>query len=270
MGRQSHSSFNSKHETVAPSAIKVGGESHLRNAKNEKVEFEVPRALETNEIPLVVQEFKNATINAKEAGFDGVEIHAANGYLIDAFFQSCTNKRTDKYGESFENRFRFCKEIIEALLQVYPAERIGIKLSPNGTYGDMGSTDNFEMFTYIAEQIQKFALVHLQVMDGFDFGFHGLGKPVKLFDIRARYHGIIVGNVGFTRDVAEGAIRSGAADAIAFGRPFLTNPDLVERYKNNWPLNLELPINLWYYLEPKEKGYTEFENYLPDKVASKF
>jgi len=125
----------------------------------------------------------------------------------------------------------------------------------------MGSADNYEMFLYIAEQIQKYNLVHIQIMDGLGFGFHGLCKQVRLYDIKTRYNGIIIGNVGYNRDTAEGVLRSGTADAVTFGRPFLVHPDLVERYKNNWPLNKDLPHDLWFYTEPKEKGYIEFEPY---------
>jgi N-ethylmaleimide reductase len=164
-----------------------------------------------------------------EAGFDGVEIHATNGYLIDQFLQSSSNKRTDKYGGGFENRYLFLKEVVEACLSVYPAGRIGVRLSMNGTFGGMGAADNYDMFMFTASKLSEYNLAYLHMCDGTDFGFHGLCKQIKLVDAKIAFKGPVMGNMGYTRDSADGAIRSGAADLVAFGRLFITNPDLVER-----------------------------------------
>lgn len=144
MGRQSHSSFNTKRETIAPSAIGIPSSEYFmtHDSNNNRVPYEVPRALETSEIPGVVAEYAHAAKNAKAAGFDGVEVHGANGYLIDTFLQSVSNHRTDAYGGSIENRYRFLKEVVEAVGKVYSYDRVGVRISPNGVFGAMGSDDN--------------------------------------------------------------------------------------------------------------------------------
>src|SRR6266403_635631 len=150
MGRASHSSFHGGKPAVAPSAIKINEpDIHTPSGKQP---HEVPRALETAEVPRVVADYRRAALRAKEAGFDGVELHAANGYLIDAFLQSKTNHRTDEYGGSALNRYRFLNEVIEAVTSVWPAHRVGVHLAPNGTFNDMGSSDYREQFTYVAGQ----------------------------------------------------------------------------------------------------------------------
>jgi N-ethylmaleimide reductase len=268
MGRQAHSSFNVDKEIVAPSAIAVPGEAHTRDANREAVPYETPRALTVEEISQVVQDFKRGAKLAKEAGFDGVEIHGANGYLIDTFLQSSSNVRTDNYGGSFENRYRILKEIVEAVGEVYDFDRIGIRFSPNGVYGGMGSIDNDFIFEYVAAQLSNYGLAYLHVMDGLNFGFHNLCRPVTCFDIKKNFNGPVIGNITYTKDTAEGAIRSGAADLIAFGRPYITNPDLVERFANNWPLNPDPQYSDWYGTTPDAKdcleGYTTYLPYNPE------
>ena len=164
MGRASHSSFHNGKPAVAPSAIKIN-EEYIHTPTG-KQPHEVPRALETSEIPRVVGDYRRAAERAKAAGFDGVEIHGANGYLIDAFLQSKTNHRTDPYGGSVENRYRFLKEVVEAVTTVWPANRVGVRLSPNGVFNDMGSPDYREQFTFVASQLDRFGLAYLHVMDG--------------------------------------------------------------------------------------------------------
>lgn len=267
LGRQAHSSFNEGQSTVAASAIGIGGDARTRDIEQRSVPYEVPRALETEEIPGIVQDYVRCAAFAKEAGFDGVEVHAANGYLIDSFLQSSTNKRTDGYGGPKEQRFRILAEVVEALFQVYPSNQIGVKLSPNGTFGGMGSADNFEAFTYYAAQLNKYNLAYLHVMDGVSLGYHNLSPRVRLSHIRALFQGPIIGNVGYTQETAEGAVRTGAVDLIAFGRPFLSNPDLVERFQNNWPLEPSPPYAAWYGRTPDAKdsleGYLTYRPYVP-------
>jgi len=255
MGRSSHSSFHHGKPAVAPSAIKIEGDGiHTPTGKQP---YEVPRALETAEIPRVVEDYRRAAERAKEAGFDGVEVHGANGYLIDEFLQSKTNHRTDQYGGSVENRYRFLKEVVSAVATVWPAHRVGVRLSPNGVFNDMGSPDFREQFTYVAGQLDSFGLAYLHVMDGLAFGFHKLGEPMTLAEFRKVFHGPLIGNCGYTQETAEKAIAEGHADLIAFGRPFISNPDLVERFKNGWPLAELAPMTDW-YSPIGEKGYTDF------------
>ena len=263
-GRASHPSFQVNNQLpVAPSAIKIeGGESHTPEGKQP---YETPRALTTEEIPQVVEQYRQAAANAKEAGFDGVEIHGANGYLIDEFLQSKTNHRSDEYGGSIENRYRFLKEVIEAVLTVWDASQVGVRLSPNGSFNDMGSPDYRETFTYVIQQLNHYDLAYLHVLDGLAFGFHELGEPMTLKELRTIYDGILMGNCGYDRHDAEKAIANGNADLIAFGRAYISNPDLVPRFANNWELNPDAEIDVWYSFD--ESGYTDFPTYQEAKVA---
>lgn len=262
MGRTTHSAFHGL-QPVSASDIKVEGEAAIGNGV--KAPYETPRALATDEIPGVVDEYVNAARIAKEAGFDGVEIHGANGYLLDQFLQTVSNKRTDIYGGSVENRFRIYREVIEAVSTVFPLERIGVRLSPNGAFNGQGSEDNFETFSFAIEELNKIGIGYLHVMDGLAFGFHGKSKQYRLFDVRKRFDGPIIGNCGYTQGTAEGAIRTGTVDMIAFGRPYLSNPDLVERFTNGWPLAEPAPFPTWYTypdIDPSI-GYTDFPPYSP-------
>ena len=218
-GRASHSSFHGGQPAVAPSAIK-SNEPDIHTPTGKKC-AEVPRALETAEIPRVVEDYRRAAERAKQAGFDGVEIHAANGYLIDEFLQSKTNHRTDKYGGSSENRYRFLREVIEAIASVWPAERVGVHLSPNGPFNDMGLPDFREQFMVLDRpgQLDRFGLAYLHIVDGLAFGFHNLGEPMTLDEFRQVFHGPLIGNCGYTRETAEMAIAEGNADLISFGGP---------------------------------------------------
>lgn len=253
-GRASHSSFHNGHTPVSASAVKLNGETIHSPAG--KQPYETPRALETHEVAAVVQDYRRAAERAKEAGFDGIEIHAANGYLIDQFLQSKTNHRTDVYGGSLENRFRFLKEIVESILTVWPANRVGVRLSPNGVFNDMGSPDFRETFTDAATRLNTFGLAYLHIVDGLAFGFHELGAPMQLAEFRSLFSGTLMGNCGYTAETAESAIASGNADLIAFGRPFLSNPDLVERFANGWTLNP--PAEMQFWSSPGAEGYTDF------------
>ena len=257
-GRASHSLFQPNNQLpVAPSAIKIeGSEAYTPDGKKS---CEIPRALETEEIPRVVAEYRQAAANAKEAGFDGVEIHSANGYLIDEFLQSKTNHRTDKYGGSIENRYRFLQEVVEAVLTVWDADSVGVRLSPNGSFNDMGSPDYRETFTYVVQQLNNYGLAYLHLLDGLAFGFHELGEPMTLPEFRKIYDGVLIGNCGYDRTQAEKAIASGDADLIAFGRAYISNPDLVARFANNWELNPDAEMDIWY--SSGAEGYTDFPTY---------
>lgn len=257
-GRASHTSFHPDDGLpVAPSAIAIEGDDiHTPNGKQP---HETPRALETEEIPQIVEAYRQAAARAKQAGFDGIEIHAANGYLIDEFLQSKTNQRSDRYGGSLENRYRFLQEIIESILTVWSSDRVGVRLSPNGIYNDMGSPDYPETFLYVAKQLNSYGLAYLHLLDGLAFGFHELGEPMTLAEFREVFDRALIGNCGYTQETAEIAIAEGNADLIAFGRPFISNPDLVKRFAEDLPLNPPAEQSVWYSFG--EEGYTNFPIY---------
>ena len=257
-GRASHSSFHENGQLpVAPSAIRLNQE--YIHTPIGKQPLETPRALKTEEIPGIVENYRLAAERAKFAGFDGVEIHGANGYLIDEFLQSKTNHRSDRYGGSLENRFQFLKEIVESILTVWPANRVGARISPNGNFNDMGSSDFRENFIYVAQQLNNYGLTYLHVMDGLAFGYHELGEPMALAEFREVFSNTLIGNCGYTQETAETAIKAGNGDLIAFGRPFISNPDLVERFANNWPLNPTADVKMWYSFD--KEGYIDFSTY---------
>ena len=254
-GRASHSDFHGGKLPVAPSSIAIHDQEPRKTNLGPRPN-DVPRALETSEISGVVADYSRAASLAREAGFDGVEIHGANGYLVDQFLQSKTNHRTDEYGGSIENRYRFLEEVTTAVAAVFGANRVGVRISPNGCFNDMGSPDYRETFLHVATQLDRFGLAYLHVVDGLAFGFHGLGEPMLLSEFRKVFHGPLMGNCGYTREDADARVRSGDADLIAFGRDFMSTPDLVERFRNNWPLNPPSDMSVWYSHGPE--GYVDF------------
>jgi N-ethylmaleimide reductase len=263
MGRQAHSSFHpATKRIVGPSPIPMTGKT--KNSDMEEVEPEVPHALTLEEIEELKKDYVKAAHLAKKAGFDGVEIHSANGYLMDEFLQSCSNQRTDKYGGSPENRVRLLAEVVEAIIAdgSYPANRIGFRLSPNGAFGGMGSEDNPETFTVCAQTMNKYGLAYLHLMDGTGFGYHGKAPVMTAVDFRKVFDGPILCNVGLTRDIAEGMIRSGACDVAVFGRLYISNPDLPERFANDWPVAEPAPYETWWKPTGAE-GYTDWAVYEP-------
>lgn len=261
IGRQSHSSFHpATNRIVSASPIPIVAQT---KATFGMADAEVPHELTKEEIQQVIADFVNAAELAKEAGFDGVCLHSANGYLIDCFFQSCSNQRTDEYGGNPENRCRFVKEIIEGIIAsgAFPANRIGFRISPNGTFGEMGSDDNDVTFLTIAKIMNQFGLAFLDVMDGLGFGYHNKCPALTCMDLKKVWDGPLICNVGLTRDAAEGMIRSGAADLCSFGRLYISNPDLVDRFANNWPVEPEAPYETWWQPGTNEKGYTDWPTY---------
>jgi len=253
-GRASHSDFHGGQPAVSASAIKINGDQiHTPLGKKD---YEVPRALETDELPGVIADYKAAAVRAKAAGFDGLEIHSANGYLLNQFLESKTNHREDAYGGSIENRTRLLLEVVAAICEVFPSKRVGVRLSPNGAFNDMGSPDYREQYTYAASELNKLGLAYLHVMDGLAFGFHELGEPMTLADFRKVFDAPLIGNCGYTLEAAEEAVASGAADMIAIGRPYLATPDLVERYEKDIPMNPDTEMSTWYTPAGAE-GYTD-------------
>jgi N-ethylmaleimide reductase len=258
-GRASHSDFHNGELPVSASAVKLNGDN-IRTPHGIKP-YETPRALSIDEINVTVNDYFKAAKNAKAAGFSGIEVHGANGYLINQFLDSTTNLRDDQYGGSLENRFRFFKDVLGAVLEVWPPESVGARISPNGVFNDMGCDDFRELFLYVAAEINKFNLGYLHIMDGLAFGFHEKGMPMTLAEFRPVFKGTIIGNCGYTKEAAEERIAEGNADMIAFGRPYITNPDLPERLKNGWPLNPAEDMSLWY--TPGPEGYTDYSPFNP-------
>jgi len=254
-GRASHSSFHGGEPAVSASAITLNAE--YIHTPTGKQPYETPRALETNELAGIVADYRKAAKAAKQVGFDGVEIHSANGYLLDQFLQSKTNQRTDEYGGSIEQRYRLLDEVVSAVCEEWPSNRVAVRLSPNGNFNDMGSPDYREQFTYVSQQLDKFGLAFLHVVDGLAFGFHELGDPMTLQDFRKTFSGPLMGNCGYTQEAAEKAIVEGHADMIAFGRPFISNPDLINRFAANLELSPEADVSTWYSPAGSE-GYTDF------------
>jgi N-ethylmaleimide reductase len=158
-----------------------------------------------------------------------------------------------------ENRYRILKEVTEAVLSVWPSTRVGVRISPNGQFNDMGAPDFRETFTFVATQLNSFGLAYLHVIDGLAFGFHEQGEPMKLSEFRPLFSGALIGNCGYTKESADAAISAGHADLVAFGRPFLSNPDLVERFANDWELNPPAEMSDW--SAPTAAGYTDFPFY---------
>jgi len=253
-GRASHSAFHGGRPAVAPSAIKINGDTI--HTPDGKLPYETPRALETAEVADVVADYRRAAERALAAGFDGIEIHSANGYLLDQFLQSRTNHRDDAYGGSLENRFRLLREVVAAVTSVFPAGRVGVRLSPNGNFNDMGSPDFRETFLYAAKELDAFGLAYLHVVDGLAFGFHELGASMTLAEFREVFHGPLIGSCGYTLETGEATLASGDADLVAYGRPYITNPDLVERFANGWELAPEASQKVW--SAPGPEGYTDF------------
>lgn len=265
-GRASHSDFHDGDLPVSASEIALPGDDGIHTPDGQKKPHEVPRALAGDEIPGVVEDYRRAAERAVEAGFDGVEIHSANGYLLDQFLQSTSNHRTDEYGGSVENRYRFLREVVEAVISVLPASQVAVRLAPNGAFGGMGSPDYREQFSYVAQQLDQYGLAYLHVMDGTGFGFHELGEPMTLAEFRRCFHGPLMGNVGYTAESAEAAIAAGDADMIAFGRPFISNPDLVDRFANDWPLAEPADMATWYSFD--EQGFADYPAYQPARVSA--
>lgn len=263
MGRVASSCF---HGLQPISASEIPAVGQVTDYDLTKHPYEVPHAATIEEIKEIVNEYRVAAANALEAGFDGVEIHAANGYLLDQFLQSISNTRQDTYGGSIQNRFQLLREVVEACLESFPSHRVAVRLSPNGAFNSMGSADNFEAFSYYISELEKFKLGYLHVMDGLGFGFHNKCPQMRLADVRKIYQGVIMGNCGYDKLTAEGALNTGAVDIIAFGRPFISNPDLVERFANDWQLAPAAPFSV-YYSFPNfpdgdgTVGYSDFPTY---------
>ena len=249
-GRACHPLLNGGAQPVAPSALPIlGDEVHTPEGKKPYV---TPRELRDDEISGIVAGFKHAAENAKAAGFDGVEVHGANGYLLDEFLRDGSNKRSGPYGGSIENRARLMFEVIDAVIGVWGADRVGLRISPLNSYNTMLDSDPVAITTYVAEQCSARGLAYLHVMrsDFFQAQHGDVMTPA-----RAAFKGVLVGNMGYTADEAGRDISAGQLDAVAFGTSFLANPDLPARIAAKAALN---PPDAAKFYSPGAEGYTDY------------
>lgn len=254
VGRISHPDLQIDHQLpVAPSAIRPLGKAYTESGFKE---FVTPRALETHEISGIIDQYSHAGLCAKQAGFDGIEIHAANGYLLDQFLRDKTNKRTDQYGGSLVNRARLMLEVVEALTHVWPADRIGIRLSPVSPVNDIEDNHPMTTFTYVVEQLNRFHLAYIHCIEGVTIGPRTIPADFSFADLRKAFHGVYMANNGYDLELALQARRENLADLICFGRPFIANPDLVKRFMTNATLAAEAPKETWY--GNGAHGYTDW------------
>jgi len=249
-GRACHPLLNRGAQPVAPSAIAITGEE-VRTPEGKKP-YVIPRELRDDELPSIVAGFKQAAENAKAAGFDGIEIHGANGYLLDEFLRDGTNKRTGPYGGSFENRARLMLEVIEAVSSVWDSERVGLRISPLNGFNSMIDSDPIGLATWLATRLNEFHLAYLHVMRG-DLYRQQSGDIMT--PIRQLYQGVLIGNMSYTAEEADKDIAAGKIDAVAFGVSFLANPDLPARIKADAPLNQPNPAT-FYTFGPE--GYIDY------------
>jgi 2,4-dienoyl-CoA reductase-like NADH-dependent reductase (Old Yellow Enzyme family) len=245
VGRISDPLFLNGQLPVAPSAIAPAG--HVSLVRPIKP-YVTPRALGLEEIPGIIEAYRKGAENAKRAGFDGVEIHGANGYLLDQFLQDKTNHRTDAYGGPVENRARLMLEVTDAVISVWGNERVGMHLAPRGDSHDMGDSNPLATFSYVAHELGKRRIAFICARES--LGPNRIGPKLK-----AAFGGSYIANEQFTRDTANQVLAAGEADAVAFGVPFLANPDLPERFRLNAPLNQ--PDTSTFYA-PGAKGYTDY------------
>ena len=249
VGRISHPSLLNGALPVAPSAIKPAGQAYTYEGL---VDFVEPRALDASELPAIVQEYVHATKCALAAGFDGVEIHAANGYLLDQFLLDGSNKRSGAYGGSIENRARLLLEVLAAVSEVWDSKQVGLRLSPLNSYNSMIDSDPIALTTWLAKRLNDFNLAYLHVMRG---DFFQAQQGDVLTPAREHYRGVLVGNMGYSADEAAESIVAGKLDAVAFGAPFLANPDLPARFKVGASLNAADSATFY---TADAKGYTDY------------
>lgn len=253
VGRISHPSLQPNGETpVAPSAIRPDGMAATFQGEQP---FVTPRALELGEIPGIIEQYRIAAENARQAGFDGVELHNANGYLLDQFVRNGTNKRSDQYGGSLENRTRLSLEVLDAILTVWSSDRVGIRISPSGTFNDMSDSDPRKTFGYFVEQLNRYNLAYLHIVEPNEADIRHGGTPVPSREFRPLFNNALLACGDYERSTAMNAIANGHADMIAFGKKFIANPDLPRRFLLNATLN-EQDVASFY--GGTDKGYTDY------------
>ena len=269
VGRVSHSSVQPGGALpVAPSAVAISSEFKAMTADGKVAAYETPRALETDEIPGIVAAFRQAAQNAMAAGFDGIEIHGANGYLLEQFLQSRSNRRTDRYGGSIENRARLLLEVTQAAIEVWGTNRVGVRLSPYGIANDSGEADPMPLYTHVVNALGPLGLAYLHFIEPRSSGagraeVNWQNVPSAMVLFRPIWQGVLIAAGGFSGEAAEAAIRQGHADAVAFGRIFISNPDLTRRLRHGYPLT---PYNRATFYGGEDAGYTDYPVY--DELAT--
>jgi N-ethylmaleimide reductase len=249
-GRACHPLLNQGAQPVGPSPIAITGDEV--NTPMGKKPYVVPRQLRDDELPGIVAGFRSAAENAKAAGFDGIEVHGANGYLLDEFLRDGANKRSGPYGGCIENRARLLCEVLEAVCKVWGSDRVGLRISPLNSYNSMIDSDPIGLSTWLAGRLNDFRPAYLHVMRG---DFFGQQHGDIMTPVRARYDGVLIGNMGYTAEEAGKAIAEGKVDAVAFGSSFLANPDLPARIKSGAALNQPDPAKFY---TPGPEGYTDY------------
>jgi N-ethylmaleimide reductase len=268
VGRVSHSSFQPGGALpVAPSSIAISAEYKAMTADGQGAAYETPRALETSEVAGVVEAFRQGARNAKAAGFDGVEVHGANGYLIEQFLQSRSNQRTDQYGGSIENRVRFLMEVTRAVIDVWGSNRVGVRLSPYGVANGSGEADPMPLYTHAIQSLNPLGLAYLHFIEPRSSGagraeVNHQNVPSAMVLFRPVWKGVLISAGGFTGETADAAIAAGHADAIGFGRIFISNPDLPRRLQHGYELT---PYSRATFYGGEETGYTDYPIY--DEMA---
>ncbi len=253
VGRISHPSLQPDGVLpVAPSTIAPEGDASTYEGPKPYV---TPRALETDELPGIVEQYRQGAENALAAGFDGVEVHGANGYLLDQFLRDGTNQRTDAYGGSIENRARLLLEVTEAVVGVWGGDRVGVRLSPSGTFNDMSDSDPKATFGYAVEALNHFGLAYLHLIEPSEADLRHGGVAVPSTYFRPLFKGVLMVNWDYDRDKANAAIANGDADLVSFGKLFIANPDLPERFRTNAALNEPDPSTFY---GGGEKGYIDY------------
>ena len=247
VGRISHSSHQpGGAPPIAPSAIAASGNAFT--ASFERVPFETPQAIDTDLMPLLIEVYGQAAANAKEAGFDGVEIHGANGYLLDQFLQDSTNQRNDQYGGSIENRARLMLEAVDAAISVWGPDRVGLHIAPRGDSHDMGDSDPLATFGYVARAMRERGVAFIFARER--VGADSIGPQLK-----AAFGGVYIANEGLDLDGAQALLGAGEADAVSFGKLFISNPDLPARLQRGAELN---PWKLETFYSPGAEGYVDY------------
>ena len=242
---------------LAPSAVRANAK--MRTSDDQKVDLPEPEAMTEAEVEHAIGEYVTAAKNAREAGFDGIELHGANGYLIEQFISPQTNQRTDRYGGSVVNRCRFVLEVARSVAATIGADRTGIRLSPYGVASDMRPYPEVdETYTYLAEQLDKMGIIYIHTVDNSSRGAPPVPMSIKQ-TIRAEFAKTVIISGGYSRERADADLQAGLGNLVAFGRPFINNPDLVERLRNGWPLSTDLKEQ--YYYTADEVGYTDYPVY---------
>jgi N-ethylmaleimide reductase len=253
VGRVSHPDFLGGELPVAPSALPIEGDVHTPQGKKK---FVIPRALELDEIPGIIEQFRKGAQNAKAAGFDGVEIHGANGYLLDQFLRDSSNHRTDKYGGNLENRLRLPLEVAEAVVDVWGYDRVGYRISPQFSLYSMSDTNLLQTFSHFAKELNDIGIGYIHIVEPVGGRMGATAPDAKLAPtIHEIFEGTLILNGGYDSSSGNEAIEKGDADLISFGVPFLANPDLPERFRKNAPLNSP---DIATFYGGEEKGYIDY------------